>query len=173
VREWCWSLQRKWQTNKLYSQGFARSLILDTVVYFLTFHPDALWSCWCGMAKWVELKKKIKKVNGQTYTGIKLSGLKSHWRPFIILGEWQPFFLIESKLFHSCTDCWLLFFNSTFAAICRITKSAVYLNTPLGFEFQSSKHLFVVPCHAHPHLRGIRGMSPSLPRRSPPSRGKG
>jgi len=105
------------------------------------------------MAKWVELKKKV---NGQTYTGIKLSGLKSHWRPCIILGEWQPIFFIESKLFHSFTD-WAHFFNSIFAAICRITKSAVYLNTPLGFEFQTSKHLFVVPCHANPHLRGVRG----------------
>ena len=68
----------------------------------------------------------------------------------------ETHFFIEIKLFYSFTD-WAHFLNSIFAAICRIRKSAVYLNTPLGFEFQSPEHLFVVPCLAHPHLRGARG----------------
>ena len=107
------------------------------------------------MAKWEELGKKSK------WTNIHRDKAPPGWNtpedPSSYWVNGNPFFFIESKLFLFFHRLGSFFFYLIFAAICRITKSAVYLNTPLGFEFRSSKHVFVVPCHADPHLRGFRG----------------
>jgi len=71
-----------------------------------------------------------KKVNGQTYTGIKPLRVEI---PLKTAGEWQPIFFIESKLFYSFTD-WALFLfcllnlcsHLSNHKICRLLKFATW-----------------------------------------------